>query len=316
MYNSNDFLAWEQSSRDTIDFKTIYVDVAGDIVTGLLLSQIIYWNLPDKQGQTKLRVEIDNELWLAKGREDWYDECRISKKQFDRSIKILQNKNIVETKLKKFNGHPMKHIKLNVDILVQELSRIKQGVKSDLPKGEKGIPILPFGENGYSPKGKMDIPQRVKSLTENTTKTTTENTMMMIGESEEIEKPKPKISSSPLFNFYDKNIGLMSEHISNEILSYIDDGIEEDLIKRCLEIAVENNAANWKYAKSIIESKLKLNIKTLKDFEAAEVNYQNKKNNKNNKYNNDLYDNRNNFEQREYKEEDMEKYYYKVGGEK
>ena len=45
-----EFIAWEQVSRDTIDVKRCYVDIAGDLVAGILLSQIVYWHLPDKDG--------------------------------------------------------------------------------------------------------------------------------------------------------------------------------------------------------------------------------------------------------------------------
>jgi len=51
---TEEFLAWERASRDTIDFKTAYVDVAGDLVSGLLLSQIIYWHLPGENSPTCL----------------------------------------------------------------------------------------------------------------------------------------------------------------------------------------------------------------------------------------------------------------------
>lgn len=111
--NTVEFLLWEQTTRDTIDLKKIYIDVAGDIVSGVLLSQIIFWNLPNQEGKTKLRVNHEGKLWLAKGREDWWQECRLSSKQFDRSIKILEDKDIVITALKKFNGSPTKHIYLN-----------------------------------------------------------------------------------------------------------------------------------------------------------------------------------------------------------
>lgn len=159
---SFEFLQWEQTTRDTIDLKKIYIDVAGDLVTGVLLSQIIYWNLPNQEGKSKLRVKSDNELWLAKGREQWWDECRISAKQFDRSIKILEKKGIVTTKLKKFDGNPTKHIKLNLNVLIENLQRIMNG-NSILPKGKKPTSL----------KGKNDIDLKVKSLTENTTKNTT-----------------------------------------------------------------------------------------------------------------------------------------------
>lgn len=159
---SFEFLQWEQTTRDTIDLKKIYIDVAGDLVTGVLLSQIIYWNLPNQEGKLKLRVKSDNELWLAKGREQWWDECRISAKQFDRSIKILEKKGIVTTKLKKFDGNPTKHIKLNLDVLIKNLQSVMNG-NSNLPKGKKPTSL----------KGKNDIDSKVKSLTENTTKNTT-----------------------------------------------------------------------------------------------------------------------------------------------
>lgn len=122
--NANEFLRWEQASQDTIDFKKIYVDVAEDLIAGLLLSQIVYWNLPNKEGKTKLRVKIDGELWLAKGREDWFEEIRISPKQFDRASKILLEKGIIEKKIKKFDGLATIHIKLNFDVLLKLIDSV------------------------------------------------------------------------------------------------------------------------------------------------------------------------------------------------
>ena len=43
---SRRFLEWERRSRDTIDVKRCYVDVAGGLVAGVLLSQVVYWFLP------------------------------------------------------------------------------------------------------------------------------------------------------------------------------------------------------------------------------------------------------------------------------
>lgn len=177
---NTEFLLWEQASRDTIDLKRIYIDIAGDLVTGVLLSQIIYWNLPNKEGKSKLRVWYEGKLWLAKGREDWWEECRISPKQFDRSIKILENKELIETALKKFNGSPTKHICLNINKLLEDATLIynkqtegkmdfDQRVKSNLTKGEKPI----------YPNSKMDSTEKLKSITKTTPKTTSKTTSKM-----------------------------------------------------------------------------------------------------------------------------------------
>jgi hypothetical protein len=92
--NQHDFVVQERASRDTIDVKRAYILMAGDISAGVLLSQIIYWHLPDKKGnQTKLTVKRNNYLWLAKKRDDWWNEICMLPKQFDRAIKDLEKRN-------------------------------------------------------------------------------------------------------------------------------------------------------------------------------------------------------------------------------
>ena len=117
--NMKRFFRWEKASRDTIDFKKIYVDIAGDILAGLLLSQIIYWHLPDEYGDSKLRVKKEGKMWLAKGRDDWHQEVRLSPKQFDRASDILAKKGIIEKKRFKFNGSPTIHIHLNEEVFLE-----------------------------------------------------------------------------------------------------------------------------------------------------------------------------------------------------
>jgi hypothetical protein len=73
------FYKWERTTRDTLDFKKAYVDIAGNFVAGLCLAVIVYWYLPTKiRARTKLRVKHDEQLWLAKSHKDWRDECRLS----------------------------------------------------------------------------------------------------------------------------------------------------------------------------------------------------------------------------------------------
>ena len=162
-----EFLRWEEVDQDAIKVKRIYIDIAGDLVAGILLSQIIYWHLPSKRdGQTKLRVKKDGKLWLAKGRDDWWDECRITPRQFDRAIGILVDKGIVEKERFRFGGSPTIHIRLVPEVVMQYIENEISGVNSILTKGEN--PILQ--------NVKMELDERLKTLTENTTEITTENT--------------------------------------------------------------------------------------------------------------------------------------------
>jgi len=164
-----EFLRWEEADRDAIKVKRIYVDIAEDLIAGILLSQIVYWYLPSKRdGHTKLRVRKDGELWLAKGRDEWWDECRITPRQFDRAIGILVDKGIVEKERFRFGGSPTIHIRLVPEVLMQHIENEISGVNSILTKGEN--PILR--------NVKMELDERVKTLTENTTEITTENTTL------------------------------------------------------------------------------------------------------------------------------------------
>ncbi|MBD2532935.1 hypothetical protein H6G97_26500 [Nostoc flagelliforme FACHB-838] len=125
--NQASFLAWESRSRDTIEVKRCYVDVAGgDLIAGILLSQIIYWHLPDHEGQSRLRIERDGYKWLAKKRDDWWKECRITPRQFDLATKLLQSKNLIKTATYKFGNSPIKHIRIDWENFLNELQAVVQ----------------------------------------------------------------------------------------------------------------------------------------------------------------------------------------------
>lgn len=209
---------WEQLSRDTIDVKRAYIDVAEDLVAGILLSQIIYWNLPSQNGKTKLRVKKDGELWLAKTREDWWDECRITPRQCDRALKILVDKKLVEKEIFKFNGNPTTHIKLNFDVLTQCLSVITQ----------TGITKSPKGEEPNNPKGKNEIDQMEISLTETTTKTTTKINNNNSGTT--IVEAKNEISATK-----EKTDDVVDDFLANELKGTVgkvtDDAVDDFLVK-------------------------------------------------------------------------------------
>lgn len=120
----NHFLMWEMRSRDCIKVKRCYIDVAADLEAGVLLSQIIYWHLPDKVGEQKLTVQRDGHWWLAKAREDWWNECRLTPKQFDRAIRHLETKQLVKTSVYKWHSANTKHIRVDWAGLLLALSKL------------------------------------------------------------------------------------------------------------------------------------------------------------------------------------------------
>jgi DnaD/phage-associated family protein len=123
---------------------------------------------------------------------------------------------------------------------------------------------------------------------------------------EEEVKGNTTSSTSKLFNFYNNNYGMITPFVAESINSFLDDGVEEDLMLRYLEIGVENNKKSWGYVKAVAQNNLELNIKTLEQFNAKEVERQNK--NIVAKSNNKV-EQCNNFDQRDYSEQEFEQFY-------
>jgi hypothetical protein len=188
-----DFLAWEGLTRDTIDFKKAYVDMAGgDVVAGLLLSQIVYWYLPDKQGRwSKLRVFKEGHYWIAKQRDEWWDEIRITPRQFDRASKILEDQGIIVKNRYRFDGSRTVHVRIITSRFLELWRKVKgeeakrqekareQAAKQEAEQEEAALTTstsdskLPNGETEIT-KSLDRNNETVRPLTETTAETTTE----------------------------------------------------------------------------------------------------------------------------------------------
>ncbi|NCC82500.1 MAG: hypothetical protein EOM04_09565, partial [Clostridia bacterium] len=153
-----EFLQWEKYSRDTIDLKRTYVDITGDLVCGVLLSQIMYWHLPDKDGKTKMNVVEEGKYWIRKKREDWWEECRITPKQFDRASAHLCKLGFAESKSFIFSGRYTKHIRLNIEKVIYAISTLNGNGNSPKSSGSdhssKGKGVFPKGSIIDSSEGK------------------------------------------------------------------------------------------------------------------------------------------------------------------
>ncbi len=160
----SEFLAWESMSRDTIDVKRVYCDIVGNLVSGVLLSQIGDWHLPAKNGDSRLSVDRDDHLWLAKSYPDWWEECRVTEKQARRAIHVLADRGIIPVGKWQFNGAPTTHIRLNWPVFPKSLAEAtavaKEKVVSQFRSAQKADRSA----------------QKGGSLTETTSKITTEIT--------------------------------------------------------------------------------------------------------------------------------------------
>jgi hypothetical protein len=125
----------------------------GDHLASLFLSQLLYWTDKSK----------DKEGWIYKSYNEWYKELWLSKYQVASIVIRINNlypdrnnENIIETKLKKANGAPTIHYKINSKALIDR--------------------FVKFLDNRKLRNLTIDSEETSQSLTYNTSKTTSENT--------------------------------------------------------------------------------------------------------------------------------------------
>ncbi len=153
------FLSWERSTRDTLDVKKIYMDIAGDPMAGIALSEILYWYLPDRNGQSnKLRIEkpaANGQMysWIAVRRYEWWDRCRFSPEQADYAIRKLIERGLIEKKVFKFDGEPTVHLRMVEEVFLREFSRLTSNppINPHLPKQAAGSELGKFPKPNRTP---------------------------------------------------------------------------------------------------------------------------------------------------------------------
>lgn len=108
------FFSHAQESRDAIRVERAYIKMCGDHAAGLMLSQIVYWFKPNRNGEKRITITRDERDWLRKTREEWMDECCLTDRQADRCIALLVSKGFITKALFKYAGSPTMHLSLNL----------------------------------------------------------------------------------------------------------------------------------------------------------------------------------------------------------
>ena len=133
------------SGKDNvIPIPVIYIKLLGDYHTAAFLNQLVYWS--DKTKRT--------DGYFYKTYKEWHEELRLSRYQIDKSISKLKELGLIETALKKANGAPTLHYKLNTD-------KLSTWICEKLT-------------NGIAENSQMELRKTDKSLTETTTEITSE----------------------------------------------------------------------------------------------------------------------------------------------
>ncbi len=127
-----------------------YIDITGDLIQGTLLARILYWFAEDKNKQRKVRIFKGGYFWIAKQRKDWWEEIRISERQYDKAIKGLEEKGFVVLAKYKFNSMPTIHIRPDYDNINDAVEKWEDELREEIIKEDSKE--LQEYENGNNTK--------------------------------------------------------------------------------------------------------------------------------------------------------------------
>lgn len=119
------YAAIQKSQEDKVCVQKAYIDIAGDIEAAFVLDELLFFTLPRPEtGKSGLRVWKEGFLWMAVGREDWWERKRLTARQADLATEKLIEKKLVFKEVHKFNGLNTVHLRLNVEEFFKAYTQI------------------------------------------------------------------------------------------------------------------------------------------------------------------------------------------------
>ncbi|HHA6636043.1 TPA: conserved phage C-terminal domain-containing protein [Staphylococcus aureus] len=233
--------------NNIIPIPAIYIKITEDYPSAALLNQMIYWS--DRTSR--------KDGYFYKSYNEWFEELHLTEYQVRRATNKLKSFGFVETDLKKANGAPTLHYKVDT----KEVSEW----------------ILKKLKNGNLRNLRMDSEETQESLTEITTEITTKTTNNNI-----LSGNPTRIPYKEIIDYLNEKTGKKFSHKSKANQKLIQARFNEDNSKEDFFTVIDNMTSQWKGNSKMDEY---LRPKTL--FSGNFDNYKNqtaKINNKSNQY--------------------------------
>ncbi|MEG7835076.1 DnaD domain protein [Bacillus cereus] len=245
-------------------FKTLTLDNGKpNMVAISILGEVVYWYKP-----TEVRDEHSNNVrykqkfkadTLQKSYQQFADSFGFTKRQVKDACDYLKDRRLVRIEFRTVfvNGTRCNNV-MFIEPIPEEIQKISilYWENGTPPTLERKRVLQPNVQPSYD-KTEEPLTLKRKTNTEITTKNTTENV------------------SSSIFSFYENNFGILNSFIAESISQWINDTSEE-LVQAAMERTLKQQK-KWNYAEGILKQWINNNVKTLKDVEALEAEYQRNK---------------------------------------
>lgn len=202
--------------ENTVVVPKLFFKLTGDLTTAVLLNQIVFYS--DKSKRT--------DGFFYKTYKEWEEEICLTERQVRYSTKKLIKEGLVETTLKKANGAPTVHYKLDYNKLVDS--------------------ILTICQNPSLQNVGIHSDKTSESLTENTTEITTENTTLKDNiSSDQKERSKDCIPYEDIISYLNEKAGKSYKHKTAKTRTLIKARFKDGFILEDFKQVIDIKTAQW-----------------------------------------------------------------------
>lgn len=198
--------------NNVIPIPVVYIEITDDYTSAALLNQMIYWS--DRTSR--------KDGYFYKSYNEWYEELHLTEYQVRRATKKLKSFGFVDTALKKANGAPTLHYKVDT----KEVSEW----------------ILKKLKNGNLRNSRMDSEETQESLTEITTEITTETT------NNNISSGNPTVSRIPykeIVDYLNEKTGKNFKHKTAKTRKFIEARWNQDFRLDDFKKVIDVKSDEW-----------------------------------------------------------------------
>lgn len=277
----NNIIKTFSGDKRTVTIPKIYLELTEDYPTAAFLNQLIYWSDKSKR----------KDGYFYKKYEDWNEEILLSNYQIRRITKTLEDMGFITTSLKKANGVPTKHYKVN-------MNNIQNAIVNKLNNGN----LINLTIESEETEQSLDCEETEQSLTvkytnnHNNINTDTDAFKNAIGNPPNVNNVKDKVPYKEVIEYLNEKTGKKFNYTAKGNRKFISARYNEGNSLDDFKYVIDVKVADWnndKHMRTYLKPETLFsgsNFEKYKNETIEEVNERNQywqnKNNNFNSYNN------------------------------
>ncbi len=115
----------DRASEGRISYRKDFVDLTGDVISAIVLTDLIYLHQPNKRNKRRFNAYSKGDIgWIARTLDQWSEKTRLTKRQIQYSIDKMVKQDIVIRENHRYMGLRTMHLRINEPVFGQKIKTL------------------------------------------------------------------------------------------------------------------------------------------------------------------------------------------------